>query len=458
MSATTTMLALPMVRVMVRCHWVQKRREGRGAAHFLPSAGAGPMDWMEAGLHGVTASVAAKTFKGRTRKAANASVVGNGRAPQPDGRKCIFCHCTDDSQDHVTASTPMKWGMPPRDGKNDGRVCYYCRRVWRAKWKSRHTLDAFAGVIGQDESIHSEFVQLQKFAIQKMKDAGNHDVRITAKEFGAEESVLTLHNKRKVEVAQDPDEVVPIADYKAEYGNPATNGTGHKCIQWQGELCVVIPAKRRWKVHRSQVMEAALSQTTDNGDFVLTANQLEEQLEIMGDSLLPFEATGMSLDALVGHKQSSSASNCDGPHGGGGLAASLGASASFGIGGFKFHEVSKVTDASAPVARRKSGGGAPSPSPKENTKAAAKAAKATPPKERNTKGGNVGEGSTRKGGRPKRDVTSHVQETIEAFTNAKQDCPKHFGNASKVHRRWCERLLKDCRASLHQSWKYKWQR
>ena len=80
----------------------------------------------------------------------------------------------------------MKWGMLPRDGKNDGRVCYYRRRVWRAKWKSRHTLDAFAGVIGQDESIHSEFVQLQKFAIQKMKDAGNHDVRITAKEFGAE--------------------------------------------------------------------------------------------------------------------------------------------------------------------------------------------------------------------------------------------------------------------------------
>ena len=179
-------------------------------------------------------------------------------------------------------------------------------------------------------------------------------------------------------MAQDPDEVVPIADYKAEYGNPATNGTGHKCIQWQGELCVVIPAKRRWKVHRSQVMEAALSQTTDNGDFVLTANQLEEQLEIMGDSLLPFEATGMSLDALVGHKQSSSASNCDGPHGGGGLVASLGASASFGIGGFKFHEVSKVTDARAPVARRKSGGGAPSPSPKENTKAVAEAAKGDP--------------------------------------------------------------------------------
>ena len=65
-------------------------------------------------------------------------------------------------------------------------------------------MDAFAGLIGQDESIHSEFMQLQKFAIQNMKDAGNHDVRITAKELSAEECVLSLRHKRKVAVAQDP--------------------------------------------------------------------------------------------------------------------------------------------------------------------------------------------------------------------------------------------------------------
>ena len=104
----------------------------------------------------------------------------------------------------MTANATMKWGVPPRDGTNNGRVCYYyCRRFWGAKCKSQRTLAAFVGVIGQDEPIHYEFMQLQKFAIQQTKDAGNHDIRITAKEFGAVESVLRLHNKRTAEAGAE---------------------------------------------------------------------------------------------------------------------------------------------------------------------------------------------------------------------------------------------------------------
>ena len=37
----------------------------------------------------------------------------------------------------------MRWGLPPRDGKPMGKVCYYCRRVWRANYSAALSLEKF---------------------------------------------------------------------------------------------------------------------------------------------------------------------------------------------------------------------------------------------------------------------------------------------------------------------------
>ena len=37
----------------------------------------------------------------------------------------------------------MKWGLPPRDGESMGKVCYCCRRVWRANYSAAFSLEKF---------------------------------------------------------------------------------------------------------------------------------------------------------------------------------------------------------------------------------------------------------------------------------------------------------------------------
>eukprot|EP00974_Lingulodinium_polyedra_P004070 382138-Lingulodinium_polyedra.AAC.1 len=67
-----------------------------------------------------------------------------------------------------------------------------------------------------------------------MKAAKSHDVRITWADHAKdpdeiqEPSILLHRQKRQVKISQDPDEIIPLNDYKKEYGNPASNG--HKQI------------------------------------------------------------------------------------------------------------------------------------------------------------------------------------------------------------------------------------
>jgi hypothetical protein len=40
----------------------------------------------------------------------------------PDGRRCRMCDIADDVPDRVDVSLMMKWGYPPKNGRNQGKV------------------------------------------------------------------------------------------------------------------------------------------------------------------------------------------------------------------------------------------------------------------------------------------------------------------------------------------------
>ena len=62
------------------------------------------------------------------------------------GRECIICCFTDDSDDPCFAGLKRLWGYPPDPvtGKTSGYVCYYCMRVFNARFKANWILSCNA--------------------------------------------------------------------------------------------------------------------------------------------------------------------------------------------------------------------------------------------------------------------------------------------------------------------------
>jgi hypothetical protein len=79
----------------------------------------------------------------------------------------------------------MKWGLGSRAGKPTGKVCYYCRRVWRANYSASFSLEKFIPHCAQNKPIFDTFSSLVSFAIDKMVAAGSHDVTIRMSDFDA---------------------------------------------------------------------------------------------------------------------------------------------------------------------------------------------------------------------------------------------------------------------------------
>ena len=122
----------------------------------------------------------------------------------------------------------MKWGLPPRDGKSMGKVCYYCRRVWRANYSAAFSLEKLIPHCTQNKPLFDAFSSLMSFAVNKTAAAGSHDVMIRKAELDAtaEDSVLFQINRTSVMCDAEPDQIWTLADYVANFGDPLHNGKG----------------------------------------------------------------------------------------------------------------------------------------------------------------------------------------------------------------------------------------
>ena len=104
-----------------------------------------------------------------TKTRVRSDSVGQCKGPA-EGKACALCQRKDTDEDLVDGG-PMKWGLMD-GGKAMGKVCYYCRRVWRATYSSAFTLDKFIPHCAQNKPTFDAFSSLLSFAISKMGEAG----------------------------------------------------------------------------------------------------------------------------------------------------------------------------------------------------------------------------------------------------------------------------------------------
>ena len=76
------------------------------------------------------------------------------------GRKCVLCSRKDTDEDLVDGGRPMMWGLAACDGKSRGKLCYYCRRVWRRNFSAAFSLEKFIPQCAQNKSTFDTFSSL----------------------------------------------------------------------------------------------------------------------------------------------------------------------------------------------------------------------------------------------------------------------------------------------------------
>ncbi len=78
--------------------------------------------------------------------------------PYPQAQHRL-CSSADNSKDPLDGMF-LAWYGTPRDGKNDGMVCWYCGRVWFTYFRhdsETRTLSLLALAIGEDSVKYKDF-------------------------------------------------------------------------------------------------------------------------------------------------------------------------------------------------------------------------------------------------------------------------------------------------------------
>ena len=141
---------------------------------------------------GAAMSSASSASTATEKKAVDVNVL-------PDGRLCQLCNVPDSDPDLVHAKASMKWGYPPDKAsrKNVGRVCYYCTRVWTARFKSKFKqVEKLIAAFGSDMELMGVFQHWRKIAVELMQRAGSYDVTV---QWGDEKNVKELMLKKSRE-------------------------------------------------------------------------------------------------------------------------------------------------------------------------------------------------------------------------------------------------------------------
>ena len=189
---------------------------------------------------------------------------------KPDGRCCKICGESDKAEDHVICESSLRWGYPPKDGRSQGDICYYCARIHQCRWKPMGvSISALITKLGAEEALLIEFMDLQKKAVQQMQTAGRHDIVFKRAAAGGEDDEsdrrLDTVSGKKVEIFQPDDSMYEMKHYKTKYGDPKKNGLNHKVTMWKGKEMVLVPGEPVYKVKRSEVATVEVREKVNTG-------------------------------------------------------------------------------------------------------------------------------------------------------------------------------------------------
>ena len=74
-------------------------------------------------------------------------------ACKPDGRDCRCCGCLDNERDYIDLQIYILWGYKALHGKNQGRMCFYCMRVFKARYAGIYKICELVDKIGTDKEL-----------------------------------------------------------------------------------------------------------------------------------------------------------------------------------------------------------------------------------------------------------------------------------------------------------------
>ena len=75
----------------------------------------------------------------------------------------------------------MRWAYPPcpTTKRNSGYICYYCQRVWSARFKGNYaSQQLFVKACGQDMELFQIFNHWLNMAVELMKEHQSNDITV----------------------------------------------------------------------------------------------------------------------------------------------------------------------------------------------------------------------------------------------------------------------------------------
>ena len=394
----------------------------------------------------------------------------------PDGRLCKICGCKDTDPDPVCSEFPgRKWGYVVKvfKAKNTGLVCFYCMKVFEARYKIQHnmTVSKLPEWFARDQERMVTYIALVDHAIQVLKEQGNINGRVNWALYESSQSgkTLTVRKRSEMELAEPEDNWMYYKDYVDKFGDPASNQKGHTRQMVEGKDIVIIPGPRIGKLRRTQKIQADIDQVINKDESSLTgADELQSQQAAIFGSL-NIAATGVSLDQLLA--PAAPAGSAAQPLA---IAASDAPCSEAGGGGFGFavsqpvqlalpsvepapcNELLKTPDrgkrrgartASATHANRAAasipGGGSAS------TGAAAQSQKGSPsgsPKQPSTAPSGPQTAEARKRGRPTRDLCVVTDKVLQELKDSDEANNLFFGDGRVQQAKYMTRLLGDLKS------------
>ena len=355
------------------------------------------------------------------------------------------------------------WGypakaMPNGEYRNCGCVCYYCRRVFEARVKTQMSVQelvAHMSVPGDAEA--AQFRAWRQEGVEKMKAARTRDIRVAW--ASREDLHRRLYNTQEtLDILEEPEVFFwELPEYIAKFGDPNTNGLNHMQKKINSMAGVEVPGERVWKLKRQRLNRNVLETDVADNSTSLGLNQLEAAFEHLSSSSAMPQATGVTLDVLLGRisvNVSGTGTGLSPPHAGsasvGGAAAgsaSDAANAAANPGNTKEDAANAAANDDDDSEWELGAGGrisfglrasykqaepqAHAAAPSRTVKPSAKPARATPKKKKPSAQADL---TIPKRGRPRVELLDKVEKLIQEFSSAESDSC-WFGDGLKSRQR-----------------------
>ena len=210
-----------------------------------------------------------------------------------DGRRCKLCKVIDTDYDDVKPEEFIAWGYPPRNGRVQGTICYYCRKVWANIYVNRFkSVEDFAKDLTIEEEHKKEFMEWRTFVLSKYCEAGSRYAKFR---YGdeAKDQRLKKNTIEMVDLEEPEDLICMLKDYK--HGDPRSNGKGHRLIKHHGQDAVLMPGEQVWKVKRRKRQETKLEEIVHDGADVFSSDHLSSLQSDLSKTMQGTRAVGEAV-------------------------------------------------------------------------------------------------------------------------------------------------------------------